>query len=137
MTLLRCPRCGEIADSRRETSCRGCGLPLPEPHEEQYAKRLQVAAAQQEAGRDVKASTVVLLVIGVLFLGGLVGLSTIWSLIGLLVLAVALSASATSGVVHSVLRGLAIAVLAMIVLGVGAFVFLWIVCLSSDWHIAG
>jgi hypothetical protein len=138
MSLLRCPRCGEIADNRKDARCPGCGMPVPAPNEdEEYAKRLQVAAAQQEAGRDVKASTIVLLVIGVLVLGVLLRIDLAWTLIGAVVLAVALGASAAAGVIDVVLRVIAIIAIGGVVLVVGLFVFFWIVCLSSDVHWGG
>ncbi len=99
----------------------------------------------REARQDAGAGRVVLATLGVMVLGGLIGINGGWPLGVVFVVIVAAftksvssqsvadggTAAGGAGILAGVLRGLAMLFFAGLILVVGAFVFLYIVCLSQ------
>ncbi len=142
MSAVRCPTCGELVDSGPGSRCRGCGRLLADLGADD---ELRLPPVMREARRDIGAGSGVLVVLGVMVLGGLAARAWGWPIgIVLVLIIVAFTRSvarqnaadggtgaAVAGVLDVVLRVVAVLFIAGIILVVGAFVFLYIVCLAS------
>ena len=142
MSVVRCPRCGEVVDRDPSPYCWGCGKALSEIDADD---ELRLPPVMREARRDASRGSAALTALGVMVLGGLVANSWGWPVgIVLMVIIVVFTRSAAhqsagdggagvavAGVLDVVLRVCAWLFIAGIVLAVGAFVFLYIICLST------
>ena len=142
MSTVRCPTCGEVLDAGPESYCWGCGKMLSGARGDD---ELRLPPVMRQARQDAGAGSVILTVLGVMLLGGLVVTTWGWSL-GLVFIFITVgfarsmvsqragdhaTTAAVTGVFDVVLRVIAILFVGGFVLVVGAFVFLYIVCLSS------
>ncbi len=145
MSVVRCRTCGEIVDAGPELYCWGCGKPVSEAD---ASSELRLPAATREARRDIGVGDAVLTTLGVLVLAGLLGVwgwppAIILILVVVIILAFARSvagqraadsgpAAAVAGILTVVVRVFAVIFIVGLILVVGAFVFIYIVCLSQE-----
>lgn len=144
MSFVCCNRCGEVADRDLVRICPGCWEPLPEIHPDH---RPRIPAVQQEAQRDI-GITYWAALFGVIFvwfvassvIGAALGIGSgflVVFFVGVVFLFVVLGTNRTRPtkkarnvlvtILGVVLAGAGIAVL----LAVGAFVIIFVMCLTA------
>ena len=144
MSIVRCPTCGEIVEGGPDPYCWGCGKSLSGAD---ASAELRLPAAMREARQDAGAGRVVLAVLGALVLAGMIGIGGGWSpgvILVIIIISAAFTksvasqhaadsgtAAAVTGILDVILKVLAVLFIAGVVLAVGAFAFVYIVCLSQ------
>lgn len=143
MSTQRCWTCGGIVDTKISRFCPGCGATLSGAYSDDEPL---LPPVMREAKQDAGAGRIVLSVLGALVLAGMFGATGAGPFGVLLVLAIggafiksvasqnaaeSEAAAAVTGVLDLILRGLAILFVIGIVLAVGTFVFIYIVCLTQ------
>lgn len=142
MSVVRCPTCGELVDDGPDPYCWGCGKTLSGIDADDG---LRLPPVMREARRDATRGGAALTALGVMVLGGLAANSWGWPVgLVLIVIIVAFTRSAAhqsagdggagaavAGVLDVVLRVCAWLFIGGIILAAGAFVFLYIICLTQ------